>query len=137
MAKQAGRLATLKVGASTIAGVRVLNINWNGTPIDTTDQNDAGFQTFLVGVMATDTLELTVEGLEEDQVLRKAALKSGQSAKFIADAEFKFPNGDTITGDFVLTTYTEGQPYDNATSFNATFVRNSAHTFADAPGGGG
>lgn len=137
MAKQAGRLATFKVGANTIAGVRVLNINWNGTPIDTTDQGDAGFQTFLAGVMATDTLELSVEGLEEDQVIRKAALKSGQSAKFFADAEFVFPNGDEIEGDFVLTAYTEGNPHDNATTFTATFVRNGAHTFTDAPGGGG
>ena len=135
MPKQAGRLATFKVGSSTIAGVRVLNINWNGTAIETTDQNDEGFQTFLVGIMATDTLELTVEGLEEDQVIRKAALKSNQAAKFFPDAEFKFPNGDTITGDFVLTTYSEGNPHDNATTFNATFVRNGQHVFADAPGG--
>lgn len=134
MAKQAGRLATFKLGANTIAGVRVLNINWNGTAIETTDQSDAGFQTFLVGLMATDTLELSVEGLEEDQVIRKAALKADQTAKFFADAEFAFPNGDKITGDFVLTTYSEGNPHDNATTFTATFVRNGAHTFADAPG---
>lgn len=132
MAKQAGRLATLKVGASTIAGVRVLGVTWNGGAIDVTDQNDSGFQVFLDGVLATDTLELTVEGLEEDGVLRKAALKSGQEAKFFTNAEFKFPNGDTITGNFVMTTYTEGAPYDNAETFNATFVRNGAHTFADA-----
>ena len=132
MTKQAGRLATLKVGAATVAGVRVLNINWAGTAIDVTDQNDDGFQSFLDGVMATDTLEVSVEGLEEDGVLRKAALKSGASGKFFANAEFAFPNGDKITGNFVMTAYTEGQPYDNATTFNATFVRNGAHTFTDA-----
>ncbi len=132
MAKQAGRLATFKVGAATIAGVRVLGLTWNGGAIDVTDQNDSGFQTFLDGVLATDTLELTVEGLEEDGVLRKRALKSGQAEKFLSDAEFAFPNGDKITGNFVMTTYTEGSPYDNAETFNATFVRNGSHTFTDA-----
>lgn len=139
MPKQAGREAIFSVGGTPVAGVRVLNINWNGTAIDTTDQNDDGIQRFLSGVLATDTLELSVEGLEEDQVLRKAALKSGQSAKFFANAEFAFPNGDEISGTFVLTAYTEGNPHDNATTFTATFVRSGAHTFTDAPppGGGG
>lgn len=132
MTKQAGRLATLKVGATTIAGVRVLNINWNGSALDTTDRNDGGFQTFLEGVLATDTLEITVEGLEEDGVLRKAALQADQAGKFLSGAVFAFPNGDRITGNFVLTTYTEGQPYDNATTFNATLVRNGAHEFTGA-----
>lgn len=135
MPKQAGRLATFSSGGTPIAGVRVTNINWNGTPIDVTDQNDAGIQTFLNSVIATDTLELSVEGLEEDQVIRKAALKNGETAKFFADAEFAFPNGDEITGDFILTAYSEGNPYDNATTFTATFVRNGAHVFTDAPVG--
>lgn len=133
MAKQAGRLATLKIGATTIAGVRVLGLNWAGTTIDVTDQNDSGFQRFLEGILATDTLELSCEGLEEDGILRKIALKSDQAAKFLGGAEFKFPNGDKITGDFVLTAYTEGSPHDNAETFNATFVRNGAHSFTDAP----
>ncbi|WP_225029431.1 phage tail protein [Xinfangfangia pollutisoli] len=134
MAKQAGRLATLKLGAATIAGVRVLGLTWNGGAIEVTDQNDSGIQTFLSGVLASDTLELTVEGLEEDGVLRKAALKAGPAGKFLEGAVFAFPNGDRIAGDFVMTAYTEGAPYDNAQTFNATFVRNGAHSFTDAAG---
>lgn len=137
MAKQAGRLATFKVGAATLAGVRVQNITWNGAGIETTDRDDGGFQTFLDGHLASDTLEISVEGLEEDGVLRKAALKSGQAAKFFSDAEFKFAGGDSITGDFLMTTYTEGAPHDDAVTFSATFVRNGQHVFADATGGAG
>lgn len=132
MAKQAGRLATLRVGEVVIAGVRVLNLTWNGTAIDTTDQGDGGVQTFLSGILATDTLELTCEGLEEDGVLRKLALKSNQAAKFLAAARFDFPNGDRLTGDFVMTAYQEGAPYQEAQTFSATFVRNGPHTFTDA-----
>lgn len=137
MAKQAGRLATFKVGATTLAGVRVLNLTWNGAGIETTDRDDSGFQAFLEGHLASDTLELSVEGLEQDGVLRKAALKSGQAEKFFADAEFNFAGGDSITGNFLMTTYTEGAPHDDAVTFSATFVRNGKHVFVDAPGGAG
>lgn len=129
MPKQAGRLCVLKKGATAIAGARVVGLSWNGQPIDVTDQGDSGIQSFLAGHLATDTMEVTIEGLEEDGVIRTAALSGGAAAKFLSDLTFEFPTGDTITGNFVLTTYTESGPHDDAQTFNATFVRNGVHTF--------
>lgn len=132
MAKQAGKDTFLKIGDVTIAALRSTKVSWAGGTIDTTDQNSDGIAEFLDGVLATDTLQVTVSGLEEDGVLRKLALKSNQAAKFIPDMEILYPTGDKITGAFVLTAYDDNSPHDNAVDFNATFVRNRAHTWTDA-----
>lgn len=134
MAKQAGRLATLKVGATTIAAVRVLGLSAAKGAIDTTTADEGAVQTFLKGQLATDTLEVTVQGLADDDELRKRALKT-EGGAFIEDAEFVFPTGDKISGDFVMTAYSENAPHDNVIDFNATFVRNGAHTWTDKPAG--
>lgn len=133
MAKGAGRLCVLKKGATAIAGARVVGMTWNGQAIDVTDQGDSGIQTFLDDVIASDTLEISIEGLEEDEVIRDIALSSTNAAKFLSDLSFEFPSGDKITGKFVLTSYSETGNYQEAMTFSATFVRNGVHTYTDAP----
>ncbi|MFP1646119.1 phage tail protein [Pontitalea aquivivens] len=128
MAKAAGRLCVIKKNAVTIAGGRTVGITWNGSGIDVTDQNDNGVQEFLDNVTVGDTLELTIEGVEEDNVLRDIAFTPGAS-KDISDLSFVFPNGDTITGTFRMNSYAETGAYEDAQTFNATFVRNRVHTY--------
>lgn len=129
MAKAAGRLCVIKKNAVTIAGGRTVGITWNGAGIDVTDQNDSGIQTFLDQVLTGDTLEITIEGIEEDQVLRDIAFNTSGATKHLSDLSFVFPNGDAITGDFIMTSYAETGAYEDAQTFNATFVRNGAHTY--------
>lgn len=131
MAKSAGRLCVIKKNGTAIAGARTTGITWNGSAIDVTDGNDSGIQAFLDGVMTGDTLEMTVEGVEDGQVLRDIAFGAA-SGKFFSDLTFTFPNGDVISGDFVMTTYTESGAYEDAQTFNATFVRNGSHTYTPA-----
>jgi predicted secreted protein len=131
MPKQAGRNTFLKIGGVTIAALRSTQVSWAGSTIDTTDQNSSGIAEFLDGILATDTLQITVSGLEEDGVIKKLSLKSNQAAKFIADLEVLYPTGDSISGAFVLTAYSDNSPHDNAVDFNATFVRNGAHLWTD------
>lgn len=130
MAKGAGRLCVLKKATVAIAGARVVGITWNGQPIDVTDQGDSGVQTFLADVLASDTLEISIEGVEEDQVIHDIAFSTTNAARFLTDLTFTFPNGDVISGSFVLTAYTETGNYQEAQTFSATFVRNGIHAIA-------
>lgn len=132
MAKTAGRDCTVRQGATTIAGGRTTGITCNGEPIDVTDQGDSGVQNFLSNVLASDTCEITIDGLEEDSILHDLAFSGVQSDKFISDLGFFFANGDSVVGGFVMTNYTTTGEYQEATKFNATFVRNGAHTFTQA-----
>lgn len=130
MAKTAGRTAVLNKNATAIAGVRVLNITRDSTFIDITDADDDGFTTLLTGAdsAATSQLTLGVEGLEDGQVLRDIAMNPATD-QVLTDITFDFPNGDEISGNFALTSYNEGNPYQDATTFSATFVSSGEWTY--------
>lgn len=129
MAQQAGRDCVIKKNAVTIAGGRTVGVTVNGSPISTEDQGDAGIATYLDDVMTGQSLELTIEGVEEDGVLRGIALGTA-SGKFLSDLSFVFPDGDAITGDFVMTAYSETGAYEDAQMFNATFSSNGTWSVA-------
>ncbi len=132
MAKQNGALFVLKKNSVVIGGGRTVNMTVNGTPINTTDQNDAGIAEYLAGVLTGRSLEFSVDGQEEDQVLRDIALDSDAASMFLDDLTFTFGNGDVISGDFVMTAYTETGAYEDAQTYTATFASDGAWTFTGA-----
>jgi predicted secreted protein len=134
MAKAAGRTAVLEKNSVAIAGIRVLNVQRDTTFIDITDKSDNGFVTLLSGANATATsqLTLTVEGLVTDQVLRDIAFTVATS-QVLTDLEFIFTDAaDVLTGTFAMQNYNEGNSYQEATTFSATFVSSGSWTYSPA-----
>ena len=76
MAKGAGRAFVVKKDSTTIAAVRQKSMTWNGTPIDTTTDDDDGDMSYLSGEFGSKTLEISVEGLIDDDVLADLALST-------------------------------------------------------------
>lgn len=135
MAKTAGRDVLLKIGSTTVAGGRTVGVTVNGTPINITDQGDEGYQTLLTGPMTGQSIELTIDGVEEDQALRAIALGDA-SGKFMDDLTLEFPaqdsvSSDIISGSFAMTAYSETGAYEDALTFNATFTSNGTWTFTE------
>lgn len=128
MAKQDGALFVLKKNSVVIGGGRTLSMTVNGTPINTTDKDDAGITTYLADTLTGRSIEFSVDGQEEDQVLRRIALGSSASGHFLGDLTFEFGNGDVISGDFVMTGYTETGAYEDAQTYTATFSSDGAWT---------
>lgn len=128
MAKAAGRLAVLSKNNVAVGGVRVTTISWSGETIDVTDADSDGVVE-LLGELASEQITLSVEGVTKDVVLRAAALDAGTSRK-LTDITFKFADAlsaaDTISGDFVITSYEEGNPHDDASTFSAEFQSSGA-----------
>lgn len=129
MANSAGRDFAVKKNATTIASVRTKSVTWNGTPIDTTNDDDDGATSYLADEFANTTLEISVEGLTDDDVLSDIAFSTTDSDKHLSDLTLERANGDEISGDFVLTNYVETGTYQEATTFTATLVRNGLHTW--------
>lgn len=132
MAKTAGRLCVIKKATATIAGGRTVGVTVNGSPIDVTDQGDLGFQTMLGDVLTGRSLGLTIDGYEEDSILRDIAMAADPAGHFMTDLTFVYPNGDIISGAFVMTGYSESGAYQDGQTFNATFTSNAAWTFTAA-----
>lgn len=127
MAKASGRLSLIKKGGTTIGGGRTVGITVNGSPVNVEDQGDSGWASFLSGVMTGKTVELTIDGYEEDQVLQAIAL-GADSGKFMSDITFTFPGGTIISGDFVMTAYSESGQFEDGQTFTATFSSDGAPT---------
>ena len=131
MAKVAGRNALVKKNGTVIGGVRVSNITLDAQPIDITDNDSDGLQELLSGDVARRSLGFSVEGLEEDQVLRDVAM-SPTAELLLTDMTFTFANGDVISGSFFMSNYTEGNPYEDSATFTASFTSSGAWTWTPA-----
>jgi predicted secreted protein len=134
MAKAAGRKAILSKNGTPIAGIKVTSIKWGGEGIDVTDQNSSGIREFLNGVdLSSQTLTIECEGIESDHVLRDIAMTIATN-KMLTDLSSKFADAlaakDTITGNFLLTSYEESNPDDEAADFKATFESSGAWVVA-------
>jgi predicted secreted protein len=132
MAQAAGRDFAVKKNSTVIASVRSKSITWNGTLIDTTNDDDEGKTTYLSDKFATTTLEISVEGMTDDDVLSDLAFSGDDTDKFLSDLTLERPNGDVISGTFILTNYVETGQYQEAVTFTATIVRSGAHTWTPA-----
>ena len=132
MANSAGRDFVVKKATVAIASVRQKSFNWTGRPIDTTNDDDAGFDSYLDDKFAGTSLEISVSGLTDSDVLFDLALSTTDSDKFLSDITLERPNGDVLSGNWVLTAYSETGAYQDATTFDATLVRNGIHTLTPA-----
>ena len=48
---------------------------------------------------------------------------------FLTDLTYEFANGDVISGNFFMGTYTEGAPKDEASTFSTTFTSHGGWTY--------
>lgn len=132
MARSAGRTFLVKKNSTTIASIRQKSVNAAFNPIDVTTDDDDGFVTYLADTFATQTMEITVEGVTDSDVLADLAFSVTDSDKHLSDITLERPNGDVISGDFIITAYSETGTHDTGTTFTATLVRNGAHTLTPA-----
>lgn len=129
MAKSAGRDFVVQKNNVTIASVTTKSVTWNGTPIDITSDDDDGATTYLADRFANTTLEISVEGFTDDDVLSDLAFAASDAGKHLSDITLDRANGDTISGTFILTSYAETGASAEGTTFTATLVRNGIHTW--------
>ena len=135
MTGHAGRDYLIKKNGTTIAGITAVNMTVNGAPVSNEDQTDKGFAAYLPCIMVDRSLEFGAEGVLLGDVLHDIALDTADvSPSFLADVTFEAPNGDVISGDFVMSGYTEGAPFKEAMTFTCTFTSDGAWTFTpDTP----
>ena len=132
MAKAAGRLATLSKDSTVIGGTRVTNIQVDYTPIDVTDNDSDGLQE-LLALSGMSVMTFDVEGVYKDPVLRDIAMDP-TTTQLLTDLTFDFADGGvgsaTVSGDFFMLNYKEGNDYKEATTFSASFTSSGAWSVA-------
>ena len=122
MAEILGRMVIVSIDAAVRATARTKSLTINNEAVDVTSDGDDGIQRFL-NEMGQKSVEVSVEGMFDsaDETLTTLALGSD----LIVPVELDYGTY-TITGDFFMNSYSEGQTYNDATTFSATFASSGA-----------
>lgn len=118
-----GRTYTISVGGTDIATARTKSFTINNSVINVTSDVDDGLQR-LLDVPGEKSIEVSVEGLIDstDTTLFDLA---NSGTDIVAEIIFTSAS-ETITGDFAITSYNEGQPYNDAVTFSASLSSDGA-----------
>jgi predicted secreted protein len=111
--------------ADEILGVREKGLELNGEPIDVTSDEDLGVRILLDNTSAQDEVGISISGVTKDTRL-KAAWFSNQRTQA---CRLEYPAGSVITGTFYLSSYTETEPYNDASTFEATLMSSGTVTY--------
>jgi len=125
MPASTGRSALLKKGATTLLGMRTKSFSWGGTSIDITSDEDGGVRT-LMAESGQEQLDISFDGVAKDSVIRLLALVYATS-KMLTDVTLVMTDG-TIAGNFRLTSYEEGMPYQDGKTFSGTLESSGSWT---------
>lgn len=124
MAELLGRKVTISQGdtPTAIATARTKTLTINNEAVDVTSDGDSGIQRYL-NEMGQKSVEISVEGMFDsaDETLPDLAL----SNDLITALELDYTDY-TISGDFFMTSYSQGITYNDATTFSATFASSGA-----------
>lgn len=142
-----GRKLLIKKSGEVLAGLRNVSIAWSGGAIDITDGELSGARA-LLDESDVEQFDLQVEGIIKKAVFRRLILGAGKS-RMLNDITIEWPPEDgnppeTLSGNFRLSNYEEGAPYNDAITFSATLQSSSTGTFVGeikepwgcSPGGG-
>jgi predicted secreted protein len=101
MAAIPGRDVIIKKNNTAIAAVRVTTASVDNSPVDITSRDSAGFRA-LASFAGTRALEITGEGLWDDDVM--TALAFGTASKLLTDITLTYGGSPAkvITGNFYL-----------------------------------
>lgn len=122
-----GRTIIMLWGGAAIAGVRQKAIKLNGTPLDISSDDDAGWRKLLT-LSGEDSVELDLSGVTKSQNL-KSDFFAGTRTKTVS---LTYPSGGVLSGTFYMGAYDETGEYKKEVTF--TLKLQSSGVIAWAPG---
>lgn len=125
MAGYVGRDVLLEWGGIAIPGVREKALSLNGEAIDVTSDEDGGVRTLLSNISAEDMVDVSLSGVTKSGALKHDWF-NGQRTKTLT---LEYPDGSVITGSFYMDTFSETEPYKDASTFEATLKSSGPVSF--------
>jgi predicted secreted protein len=116
MAEVLGRKVTISVGGSVVATARTTSMTINNEAVNITSAGDDGIRR-MMDEAGEKSVEITLDGLYTDASLMDLALGTSLLEAVVLDY-----GTYTLGGDFFLSSYNEGQPYNEAVTFSATLM---------------
>lgn len=130
MAGAVGRELLVTKNNVVIAGLRTATISWAGSSINITSGEDDG-KRLLLEESGEEQIDIKCEGISKDDVF--LAITIGKGTRILTDIEIEFPSGATLAGDFRVSAFEEGAPYNDAVTFSMTLESTGDWTYTAAP----
>lgn len=111
-----------------IPGIREKGVEFSGEPIDVTSDENNGVRTLLDNASVEDQVGVNVSGVTKDTRLKEAWVNNQRTQNIT----FEYPDGAILSGTFFMSSYNEGEPYNEASTFDATFMSSGTVTFTPA-----
>lgn len=127
-----GRTLLVKKGSAVIAGLRTATLAFSGESINVTSGEDNG-KRLLLAASGEESLDISCEGIMKDDTFRDIAL-SGAS-KMLTDITIEWPlvgagvTPASLSGNFRVSSYEEGAPYNDAITVTMTLESSGAWTY--------
>jgi predicted secreted protein len=126
MAAKTGREESFVWGGITLCA-REKTLTLNGENIDASDGCSDGFQE-LLEESGTQSLEITLSGLDKDDVL----LEARAEGPLIRAGTYTRKSGAVVAGDFRLSALSFGAPFNDVATYEATFSSSGEFTVTAA-----
>jgi predicted secreted protein len=120
MSEILGRIVTISIDGAVVATARNKTLAINNEIISVASDGDAGLARYLP-TPGEKAVEVSLDGLMVDETLLIKSLSNDVSAAIV----LTYPTF-TLTGSFVMPTYSEGLPYKEAITFSASFSSSGA-----------
>jgi predicted secreted protein len=134
MVASVGRALIVTKNNVVIAGLRTASISWGGESIDVTNGDNKG-KRLLLAASGQEQVDLSVEGVMKAELFRSLVL--GSATKMLTDIEIEWPlavitnvSPATLSGNFRISAYEEGAPYNDSITFTATFESSGPFIYA-------
>ena len=133
MAGRIGRKVRFHFGgispADEIPGVREKGVELNGEPIDVTSDENDGVRILLENISAQDEVNVTVSGVTKDTRMKQAWIDRLRTQPVL----IQYPDLSSLSGTFYLSSYSETEPYNDASTFEATLMSSGVVTYTPVP----
>jgi predicted secreted protein len=129
-----GRGVELRIDGSVLVCFRSLTMTHNGELLDVTDSCSNGYRE-LATELAVRSVDLGIEAIMKRHVFRSRVLSGTAGALLFSNAQLVWPSstgsgdGDVLSGNFVISAYSETAPHDNVVTISATLQSTGAYTF--------
>lgn len=120
MAEILGRKVIVSVDSTPIATARTTSFTVNNEAVNITSVGDDGIRR-IFAEPGEKSVEIQIDGLYEGSGLMDIAL----NGSLIKDVVLDY-GSYTVEGDFFMSSYNEGQPYNDAVTFSATLMSTGA-----------
>lgn len=124
-----GRDLTIDWSSTTLVGVQTRGLTVTNDYVDVTTDDDSGWRT-LLATPGVRSVEVTVSGVVSDEVLLAEIMNASISAQTLdGNLPSSLANKGSLSGSFLVSSYTTDGDHDGEVKFSATFMSTGAVTY--------